>query len=476
VLRTDCWPSLFRVFAVLSLDSRQSWWKIRIAADEQYYICPLDDPNLCWNLREERDSTPVSLQRTSADPRCLWMISPHDPQNVSAREFLRTLKVRLNSAEPTNGRGDFPVRIDVERMPPSSIIRILDPVSVVFGGHVIAEVLVPNVITAHVAILSATFRLLDRTGFLAFATSVLQNKIIQVELKAGRLNLVSGIASEEQTAVYWMDKTLIFKGFNLFREQVKIRDVKITGSSGSEYLNATAVATITNSSLIDITVSVTAAIYYRQIKIGVAVINTLHLQHGDNTQLVEWRLDPPRADEDVRGFLNRYIITGEAIPISLRVEDICPIICNHPFNLPSFEVDSSIPGLKSRPVSRVDAYLGWVVFWNRTIAFTFEFENPVDCELTIVSIELEAFVHGQRLVTVRHSFDSFIIPARGSKKSPRINDAHLLVGYLEAFQLVSEGTTMDVEVISTSFRVGDVELHGLKFNLKDIPLHVSFCG
>ena len=49
-------------------------------------------------------------------------------------------------------------------MPPSSVIRILDPVSVVFGGHVIAEALVPNLVTANVAILSAAFRLLDQTG------------------------------------------------------------------------------------------------------------------------------------------------------------------------------------------------------------------------------------------------------------------------------------------------------------------------
>ena len=63
-----------------------------------------------------------------------------------------------------DGKGDFLVRINVEGMPPSSVIRVLDPVLVVFDGHIIAEAVVPNLITANVAILYAMFRLLDQTG------------------------------------------------------------------------------------------------------------------------------------------------------------------------------------------------------------------------------------------------------------------------------------------------------------------------
>ena len=48
--------------------------------------------------------------------------------------------------------------------------------------------------------------------FLTFAISVLQNKKIQVALRADQLNLFSDIASEEQTAVYRMVKTLTFQG------------------------------------------------------------------------------------------------------------------------------------------------------------------------------------------------------------------------------------------------------------------------
>jgi hypothetical protein len=62
------------------------------------------------------------------------------------------------------GKGDFPVRIDVEGMPISSIIRVLDPVLVVFGGHVIAEARVPSLTKANAPSLFATFRILDTTG------------------------------------------------------------------------------------------------------------------------------------------------------------------------------------------------------------------------------------------------------------------------------------------------------------------------
>jgi hypothetical protein len=48
--------------------------------------------------------------------------------------------------------------------------------------------------------------------FLTFATSVLQNKKVEVVLRADRLNLFSDIASEDQTAVYGTVKTLKFQG------------------------------------------------------------------------------------------------------------------------------------------------------------------------------------------------------------------------------------------------------------------------
>jgi hypothetical protein len=102
--------------------------------------------------------------------------------------------------------------------------------------------------------------------------------------------------------------------------------------------------------------------------------------------------------------------------------------------------------------------------------FFFKFqENPLDAQLTIRHIELEAFIYGKRIITVKHSFSSFIIPvgsitsvgfslprahslqARGRKQSPTINDACLVQGYLEAIQRVAQkSSTLDVNVISAS--------------------------
>jgi hypothetical protein len=78
-------------------------------------------------------------------------------------------------------------------------------------------------------------------------------------------------------------------------------------------------------------------------------------------------------NQDVQNFINRFITTSEEIPISIRVEDICPNICGHDFVLPPLEIQSNVSGIGAGLVRHVSAYVGWATLIKKKLSFVFDF-------------------------------------------------------------------------------------------------------
>lgn len=135
-------------------------------------------------------------------------------------------------------------------------------------------------------------------------------------------------------------------------------------------------------------------------------------------------------NDTVQRFISLFITSSDDIPLSLKVEDINPMICGCEIQLASLVIHSNIPGTGSRLVRRVDVHIGFTTVFRRTAAFTFDFgavnplvvfyccsycafhflENPIDALLTIHYIEIDARLKGKSIVVIKHSFDNFVIP------------------------------------------------------------------
>jgi len=143
-----------------------------------------------------------------------------------------------------------------------------------------------------------------------------------------------------------------------------------------------------------------------------------------------------------------------------------------------FTVNARIQGLGVKLVRHVDVHLGAFGLLQRKVAFTFEFENPVETNLEICYIELDVIVKGVRVANVKHKFDRhsksrFTIGPREYLRSPKISDAYLVTSYAKTLQLVSDkSATLDVEVKSANIKVDKYLLQGLTYNLKEVPFSI----
>jgi len=492
----------------------QSWWLITemdpgTYGPDVYSILCRDHSDLCWGLRDGDNATPIQLCPFSTDGRNLWKIIPYPPIVKKPFPFKKEkVSITLHSAEHSPEHEHIDVQIEWKGLPVDSILQFPEPLSVLYHGDLIAEAVADDELKTNTGILGLTLRAKDTPAFSSFASSILRDDDIQVSLEAHKFRFYPRNISERPSDweyIYQMPlkKDMTFKGLHSFRERVKLRDFKIKSSSidsQGDYIDATIITTIDNASRLSCTANIAVGVYYGKskvlfnldaitsvrsdislyIQIGTAEYSNFKLEPASsNERELKWQFRPLNpANFEVQMLLDQHFTTTQLLPVELSVESISAIICGKLFNLPRFTVNARIQGLGVKLVRHVDVHLGAFGLLQRKVAFTFEFENPVETNLEICYIELDVIVKGVRVANVKHKFDRhsksrFTIGPREYLRSPKISDAYLVTSYAKTLQLVSDkSATLDVEVKSANIKVDKYLLQGLTYNLKEVPFSI----
>ncbi|KZT00980.1 uncharacterized protein LAESUDRAFT_500067 [Laetiporus sulphureus 93-53] len=475
----------------------EGWWVVTEMDSNQYgedtysIVC-YHHSGLSWTLPDEGDNTPIELHPFARDRRSLWKIAPYPPLPKRPFPFTDRSILSLRSVEQTADTQYLHVQFEWIALPPNTVLEFPEPLLIVFHSEVIAEVQVEGEFKTNGHILFGTLRADDTNAFASFASTVVRDDDVQVSLEIYKFKYYAEETPEsspdrQYTYRHAWKKNFTFKGLRSFRERVTLCDFRITGSADDDhgpYMKSRVTVNIVNASVFTTMATISVGVYIGQTKIGTGHAKNLQLLPDTNTMNVQWQYRPlSPANQEVQNLMDQYFTTSRDLPITLSIESMSANICGNLVNLPRFDVDTRISGIGMQFIHHVDIHISAVAaLLQRRVSFSFDIENPLDATLEIRDIELDCFVKGAHIASVKHRFWSqnkkarnFIIPPKEKQTSPRVPHAWLVADFVKTIQLACGGEAfLDVKVKSATLRIDRFILQGLTYNLHDIEFKLHW--
>ncbi|KAF7298203.1 hypothetical protein HMN09_01042200 [Mycena chlorophos] len=242
-------------------------------------------------------------------------------------------------------------------------------------------------------------------------------------------------------------------GMNSFGNTATLSNVTVTGSGGtdgSEYIVSPLTATLNNPSNISLdTIDISLPVFYENVQIGAAVIDQFPLVPGEVSVASEFHYAPANAnDTTAQSFLTSFIQGDSAIPLTIKGSaDSSPFSSLGPA-LESLTLETSVQAMDQPTlITHINVYITLESLVTNLVSIDFDFQNPLDTEITILYIQSDSGVNNETYAYFQTPLD-FVIPAHGTANSGTINNVLLTQGAVASLGLVAIGY-LDVFAAST---------------------------
>ncbi|OBZ73242.1 hypothetical protein A0H81_06855 [Grifola frondosa] len=232
------------------------------------------------------------------------------------------------------------------------------------------------------------------------------------------------------------------KGIDSFTGSAALTNVTITGSgsdNGGEFIKAPLTTMLENPSNISLqTISIALPVYYKDVLLGRAAIDTLNLVPGENVVATEFHYAPNDAnDTTAQSFLTDFLQTGDTLPLQIKGD-----VSSSPFGslqsaLEGVELTTSLQGLNVPPiVTHINAFITLDSLLDNLISINFDVSNPLDTDMTISFAQVDSGVNGEIFAHLDQAFDTFTIPAKGTANSGTFGNVLLTQGALASLPII----------------------------------------
>ncbi|PCH36506.1 hypothetical protein WOLCODRAFT_81885, partial [Wolfiporia cocos MD-104 SS10] len=347
--------------------------------------------------------------------------------------------------------------LEWEGLPSDHILEFVHPLTVLFHGEAVADAIIKDAFKTSSRHLCFSLVARDSGAFQEYMKTLLREDDVQVVLQINGFKYYPVDQRERpadwDTYVYtepWK-KTLVFKGFQSFRNRIRLQEIKINGSDldedGIPYLRAMVAAEVHNDTRMTCTVNFSLEAFYKESR-----VNRKNIQEVDGCFQPIY---PP--SEEVKQFISSYLTKGTPLQIQLHVDDISITICHRLYNIPGFAVNTHIHGLNRPIVTHVDAYLSFFpIILRRRVAFRFYLVNPVATPVEFNSFTVHASVKGTPIANVEYSAKkalSVSVCIDGLIKCPKMKKAYLISGLIKTAQLAFDrSATLHLEIKRASIK------------------------
>ncbi|KAI9463679.1 hypothetical protein BJY52DRAFT_1404720 [Lactarius psammicola] len=248
---------------------------------------------------------------------------------------------------------------------------------------------------------------LNNAVFAAFFAAVTDTQGVKFELKGSAdvvarttigdvpiSNIPFNVTSALRGTLPWLVMVQLYAntfcaGIDSFGHTASLSNVSITGSGGNggnEFVNADLTTTLHNPSNISLlTNDVSLAVYFKNVKIGRAAINTLNLVPGENTVATEFHYEPDNAnDTTAQSFLSEFLQSGDTLPLSIKGDQSSS---PYPSLVPALEgvsLTTSLTGLNAPPIiTHINVFVPLSAIVDSLVSIDFDVANPLDADLHI---------------------------------------------------------------------------------------------
>ncbi|KAH9083581.1 hypothetical protein EDB83DRAFT_2511885 [Lactarius deliciosus] len=323
---------------------------------------------------------------------------------------------------------------------------------------------------------------LNNAVFAAFFAAVTDTQGVEFELK-GSANVVARTTiGDVPISNIPFNVTSALRGIDSFGHTAGLSNVSITGSGGNggnEYVNADITTTLQNPSNISLqTNDVSLAVFYKDVKIGRAAINTLNLFPGENTVATEFHYEPDNAnDTTAQSFLSQFLQSGDAVPLSIKGDQ-----SSSPYSslIPALEgvsLTTSLAGLNAPPIiTHINVYVPLSAIVDSLVSIDFDIANPLDTDMHVTFAQADAGVDGETFARFDQPFTGFSVPARGTANSGKFGNVLLTKGALRSLPIIPLGR-LDV-FAATTVTIGDggYTVPWLHLTQLNVPTHYDILG
>ncbi|KAH9850917.1 hypothetical protein C2E23DRAFT_886961 [Lenzites betulinus] len=330
-----------------------------------------------------------------------------------------------------------------------------------------------NIAPLIIVIQNQTLQSKNDGAFAQFFAAVTDTSGVEFELK-GTADVVSRTSiGDIPISGIPFNVSSSLKGINAFDKTAGLSNVTITGGgtdSHGTFIRSPLTATLENPSNISLqTVDVSLPVEFKGIQIGRAAIDTLDLVPGTNAVATEFRYAPADAnDTTAQSFLTEFLQTADTIPLTIKGDsDSSPFGSLQP-GLEGVTLSASVKGLEVPPiVAHIDAFIGLTTLIDNMISIDFDIANPLDTDLKITFLQVDAGLNGLIYAHFDQAFDNFVVPAKGTANSGTVNNVLLTQGALAALTIVPAGK-LDIFSAAT-VEVGDYTIPWLHLTTLGVP-------
>ncbi|KAH8979124.1 hypothetical protein EDB92DRAFT_1821158 [Lactarius akahatsu] len=269
---------------------------------------------------------------------------------------------------------------------------------------------------------------LNNAVFAAFFAAVTDTQSVEFELKGSADVVARTTIGDVPISNIPFNVTSALRGIDSFGHTAGLSNVSITGSGGNggnEYVNADITTTLQNPSNISLqTNDVSLAVFYKDVKIGRAAINTLNLFPGENTVATEFHYEPDNAnDTTAQSFLSQFLQSGDALPLFIKGDQSSSPYSSLVPALEGVSLTTSLAGFNAPPIiTHINVYVPLSAIVDSLVSIDFDIANPLDTDMHITFAQADAGVDGETFARFDQPFTGFSVPARGTANSGKFGN------------------------------------------------------
>ncbi|KAH9061225.1 hypothetical protein EDB87DRAFT_404186 [Lactarius vividus] len=300
---------------------------------------------------------------------------------------------------------------------------------------------------------------LNNAVFAAFFAAVTDTQGVEFELKGSANVIARTTIGDVPISDIPFNVTSALRGIDSFGHTAGLTNVSITGrggNGGNEYINADITTTLQNPSNISLrTNDVSLAVFYKDVKIGRAAINTLNLFLGENTVATEFHYEPDNANgTTAQSFLSQFLQSGDALPLSIKGDQSSSPYSSLVPALEGVSLTTSLAGFNAPPiVTHINVYVPLSAVVDSLVSIDFDIANPLDTDMHIAFAQADAGVNGKTFARFNQPFAGFTVPARGIANSGKFGNVLLTKGTIRSLPIIPLGR-LDV-FAATTVTIGD---------------------
>ncbi|TBU23049.1 hypothetical protein BD311DRAFT_704566 [Dichomitus squalens] len=336
------------------------------------------------------------------------------------------------------------------------VVQSNENITLVSGGIGVAELLLPqttangpvstgNVVPLLLSFDKQTMRALDDAAFSQFMATVTTTSNVDLQLKGSTDVVARTAVGDVPISGIPIDVITSIKGIDSFGHGTVLNNFSITGSGQDNtgpFIKAPLTTALSNPSNISLqTVGVELPVFYQDVMLGRAVIDSLNLQPGDNTVSAEFHYVPQDAnDTTAQSFITSFLQTSNKLPLTIKGDASSSPFASLIPALEGVEITTDLKGLNFPPfVTTINAYISAATLFSNTVSIDFDIANPLDTEIQVSFAQADSGLDGVTYVHFEHAFDDFVIPPHATVNSGPINNVLLTQGALGSLKILNSG-------------------------------------